>query len=537
MYDHRCAIDFTSICRSRRLGPSRLSASCDRRVPSLKVDPTLEWLTDCQCQPDVDRSTSVEVDWPRLRLLLSTFLFNVHHRRRRPLRARHKLPYAHRPHDYSRLSLSLRSFCLRSLSDLDMRVSTLSAVCAAALVLPASSVPLAMTKDIALDVATLTVALNGPTEVPDVPVPSAPIPTVPTGGRKSQANSLSGSKLLKFPRAADFRQADYGVSPNVTFAMAPVHGVEATPSDAAPAATNSLRRRSEDDWEDARLKPDDYSAAGSPSGNLSDAATDAGDDTPADTPSVPANPAPPVKFGDLQNPSPNNLPLQPDLSDLSQVLGKGIQGTGEARYRSAYAAHDLLGATAENAKPAMSPSTAVSKTPTQLTKLSHGSGNPSGGLLRRVLEPARYLAAPLRRALDDLTKAFANPMKGNDLMGKKDMKGLGAHTFELNTEPVLPSPADPALNMSDPYVAQEEARRQHAGVVNLDSNRPAPPPPAPLTTDVPLNGTATNGTATATGALDDGAKDAKDVKDVKDGEKGAQAVKLDKAAKNATVAA
>ncbi|KAI0663470.1 hypothetical protein C8Q70DRAFT_358738 [Cubamyces menziesii] len=411
-----------------------------------------------------------------------------------------------------------------------MRASTLSALCAAALVLPASAAPLDLSTDIPVPVvgATLTVKLKGPTEIPSAALPDVTPPALPTPGGKSQANRLSQSKLLKLPRAADFRQADYGVSPNVTFAMIPVQGVEATPSDTAlaSAATNPLRRRSEGDWEGARLKPDDYSAAASAPGDLSSDAANA-DDVPADAPSVPASPPAPLKVSSLQNAGPNGVPVQPDLSVLSHGAGEGFKDAGETRYRSSYAAHDLLGDTTGK----LQPSTDVSKAPLQLSKLSHGSGT-GGLLLRRVLEPARYFAPPLRRAFNGLSSLFANPMKGKGLMGKNNAKGLGAHTLELDTEPALPSQPDPTLNMSDPYVAQEEARRQHAGLVNIDSNRPGtPPPPAPLAGDVPFNGTATNGTATATGALENGAKDAKD------GEKSAQSVKLDKAAKNATEAA
>ncbi|KAH9892624.1 hypothetical protein C8Q73DRAFT_791655 [Cubamyces lactineus] len=414
-----------------------------------------------------------------------------------------------------------------------MRVSTLSAVCAAALVLPASAAPIEEAAPIAIPGlgVTLTVKLHGPTEVASPELPSVTPPALSPGGGMSQANRLSQSKLLKRPRAADFRQADYGVSPNVTFAAVPVQGLEATPSDAAPVPTNSLRRRSENDWEDARLKPDDYSAAAaSPAGDLPDAPDAA--DAPADAPSVPANPASPLKLGSLQDTNANSLPAQLDASSLSGTAGSIITKTGDARYRSAYAAHDVLGAALDKAQPAMAPSADVAKSPMQLSKLSHGSG--SGGLLRRVLEPARYFAGSFRRALDDLTKVLGDPTKGNGVMGK-NAKGMGAHTLEVNSDAILPNEPDQTLNMSDPYVAQEEARRQRAGVVNIDSNRPAPrPPAAPPAGDVPLNGTATNGTTAATGALEDGAKDAKD------GEKGAQSVKsvkLDSAAKNATGAA
>ncbi|KAI8992982.1 hypothetical protein BD414DRAFT_482947 [Trametes punicea] len=417
-----------------------------------------------------------------------------------------------------------------------MRVSTLSAVCAAALVLPASAAPLAQTTKVVLPIvgATMTLELYGPSEIPNLPVSDAPAPPLPTG-RNLQADHLSKSKLPKLARAADFRQADYGVNPNVTFAQVPVQGAEAAPSAAASAPAGALRRRSDDDWEAARLKPDyDYSAVDSASsGDLSDpsAAPDPAPSVPPSAPGLapaaPVTSGPPLKFGNLQDANAGDLPVSPDLSAVSQAAGKGVQTTGDTRYRAAYASHDTLGAVFAQAKPAMVSSHAVEKAPAQLGKGDAAHGLP---LLRRVLHPASYIAALYRRSGDLLASLARGGGSGNG-MGAKSFKevpksfNLKGHDVQLSTEPLIPSRPDPTLNMSDPYVAQEEARRQHVGVLNVDSNHPAPPPPPAPLADVPLNGTATNSTAAA---VDGG---------LKDGEEGAQSVQVDKAAKNATEAA
>ncbi|KAI0349095.1 hypothetical protein OH77DRAFT_1525923 [Trametes cingulata] len=279
-------------------------------------------------------------------------------------------------------------------------------------------------------------------------MPNAPQPTLPS--RKSlKSNSLSKSKLSRLPRA-DFRQADYGVSPNVTFAEPPVvQNVEATPSGTAPAAPlNTPRRRSEEDWEAARLKPDAYysDADSAASGDIPDAAPGAAPDAglspdsdaaaAAPAPPVPAAApvSPPVKLKSLQNTKPGDLPVTPDLS------------------------------------------------------------------------------TPGRAA---------------------DAKQLGvqSHDLQLSTDPAMPNRADPSLNMSNPYVAAEEARRHRAGVVNIDSNRPGFPPPSPASLadapgDLPANVTAANGTVAA---VNGGT--------TKSEKKEADVGQLDKAAKNATAVA
>ncbi|KAI0373993.1 hypothetical protein BV20DRAFT_592275 [Pilatotrama ljubarskyi] len=369
-----------------------------------------------------------------------------------------------------------------------MRVSTLSAACAAALVLPAAAAPLAETTTVVVPLLdlTLTLVATGFSEVPNLPLATAP--ALPTGGMtQSHRLTKSKSKLARLPRA-DFREADYGVNRNVTFTRVPVVGVESVPSNAppSPTATAAVLRRSEEDWEADRLDPDDaYYAAADPTSSgddLSEAAA-AADTGSGSGSSVPATPHAPLAVGDLKNANANSVPVHPDLSSASLLAGKGMKTTGESRYAAAYATHDSLGALFKSTSSSAQPN-ALAKSP------ATGLG---GGLLRRVLQPAQYLATPVRRAFDLL--------KGLDKStGKGKGKGMGAHTLQLDTDPLVPSRPDPNLNMSDTYVAQEEMRRKHAGVVNLDSNRPAPPPPPPLTAgDLPLNGTATNATTAATG--------------------------------------
>ncbi|OSD06916.1 hypothetical protein PYCCODRAFT_1431105 [Trametes coccinea BRFM310] len=437
-----------------------------------------------------------------------------------------------------------------------MRVSTLSAVCAAALVLPASAAPLSETTMVVLPVvgATVTLELKGPSELPNAPIsmPNAPQPTLPTE-KSFKSNRLSKSKLARLPRAADFRQADYGVNPNVTFSELPVvQNVEATPSGTAPPVPlNTHRRRSEEDWEAARLKPDAYysEADSAASGDISDAAAPStgispDSDAAAAAPSVAAAPVkPPVKVSSLQDTKPGDLPVTPDLSTPSQLLGSGVHSVGASHYEASYATHDALGAMFSEASPAMAQSNAVAKggNPIRLGKAvanpkpAPGLGSTSK-LLRRVLEPSTYtsfVSTPLRRAagiVNDVLGLGSDAGLGKNTKTAKaaDPKRLGvqSHDLQLSTDPVVPDRPDPTLNMSDPYVAAEEARRRRVGMVNIDSNRPGVPPPAPLTTeDLPANVTATNGTV---GAVD---------KETKSEKKEAGAVQLDKAAKNATAVA
>ncbi|KAI0630410.1 hypothetical protein C8Q77DRAFT_1160738 [Trametes polyzona] len=384
-----------------------------------------------------------------------------------------------------------------------MRVSTLSAVCASALILPAAAAPLATTTALHLPLGplpTMNVALDGPSEIPNLPLPGAPAPSLPGPGRNNQVQRLSKSKskLARLPRGADFRQADYGVNRNVTLVQVPgpVQGIEAKPADNVPSVRSSApARRSEEDWEANRLHPDYAAAADSPD-DLSQTASDA-PDAAASAPAA----APPLAIGNLQNADVHHIPVHPNMAAASKLAGQGIQTTGETRYRTAYSTHDLLGQVFDKTQPVLPQAGGVPKAgPAQLNKLpiAAPSAPVPGGLLRRLLRPTQYIAA---RAF-----SLAKDLKGFSALQNK--KGMGSHTLQLDTNPLLPSQPDPTLNMSDPYVAQEEMRRQHAGVLNIDSNRAAPPPPAPAPalptpSGAPLNATdAANSTASS---LDGGA--------------------------------
>ncbi|KAI0823688.1 hypothetical protein BC628DRAFT_1340003 [Trametes gibbosa] len=369
-----------------------------------------------------------------------------------------------------------------------MRLFTLSAICATALIIPASAVPLATTTAVSLAMTTMNVVLKGPSELLNSGTPSLPLSGLqPAGAQKDQVHQLSKaklpkSKLSRLPRGASFRQADYGVNHNVTLVRIPVQGVEAVPSAKAPSMPTPPRRRY---YQDLEASDPDYAAASSsPSGDFSEAAAS---NAPAtDEPSAPGSPAPPLSLGDLSKADSNHLPVHPNFSSASQLLGQSATKLEGERYKASYSTHDFLGELSSEAQPATAKTNGLSKSPAGLGKLPATPG-PAHGLLGRMLQPARYITAPFRRAF-----SLA--------------KGLGTHTLAVDTGSILPQRPDPTLNMSDPYVAQEEMRRQHTGLVNIDSNRAAPPPPAPpaLPSGVPLNATSTAPTA-----LKDGAGDAK----------------------------
>ncbi|KAH9858669.1 hypothetical protein C2E23DRAFT_855469 [Lenzites betulinus] len=373
-----------------------------------------------------------------------------------------------------------------------MRVSTLSAFCATALIIPVSAVPLGTTTAVSLPIGTMNVILTGPTEIPNLPVP---VPAIPmSGAQQDQVQRFSKakfpkSKLSRLPRGASFRQADYGVNHNVTLVPIGVQGVEAVPT---PSMPSSPHRRSDENWEASGLEPD-YAAAAAPSppsGDVSEAATD---DPSTDASSGSGSPAPPpLALGDPQKTDLNHIPVHPNFQSETELASQGISTVGGARYKASYSTHDALGGMFDKLQPATAKTSSLSSlpaSPAALSKLST-TASPAHGLLGRMLEPARYMSAPLRRAFS-LAKGL----------------GLGTHTMQLDTNALAPAPTDPTLNMSDPYVAQEEMRRQHTGLLNLDSNRPAPPPPAAaLPSDTPLNATSAAPTELADGA--GGAKNA-----------------------------
>ncbi|KAI0675352.1 hypothetical protein C8Q78DRAFT_1075641 [Trametes maxima] len=341
--------------------------------------------------------------------------------------------------------------------------------------------------------APTTFELIGPSELSNPPVLDQSTESTPHAipvGDTSKAYRLSKSKLNRLPRSASFRQADYGVSPNVTFAQVPVpvQGVEAKPS-AVP-----LSGRADDKWGDARTKPayTYFSQADTPSsGDTSKAKAKAAPGVKAEDASKAVSdvdssasdtaPGPPLPTGRFSDPSDDHGSSNPDLSAFSEAAGSLVKTSGENRYETSYRVHDALSVVSAGTNPAMAQSNALEKNPLTNkagTKLTHG-------ILRRILAPASYLTEPLRRALS-LAKA------------------LGGHNFQIDTETLLPERADPTKNMSDPYVAQEQLRKEQTGLLNVDSNRPAAPPPPPSPTDLP----ELNATNTTTSAL---AKDAKSV--------------------------
>ncbi|KAI0692022.1 hypothetical protein C8T65DRAFT_670159 [Cerioporus squamosus] len=406
-----------------------------------------------------------------------------------PLRPR-RPPQQHpiqRPTIYptpARLNDPYDPFYARFVPSLDMRAHALLVLCAAALAIPAHAAPLAISTVVdVVPMSSVTVMVNGPTEVRDLPMPT---------GKKENAHIMKSAKLPSFllhRRGVGFRQADYGVKPNVTFAaLRPVEGVEASPSTAATPAAHSRR------WEDyAKYGSNDLAADKSPN-DLAKV-----DANPSVTPVAPA-PAASALTGDVSkdgsdnNPSSSgsgstpvrldpaqattgSVPVHPDLSLFSALLSKLVKSFGASRYQTSYATHDALAdamGTGPNSTSTVPTAADIEKQQANVEKTDRKLDH---GLRRRVLAPASYLStsAPVRRM-----KQLARDV----------VQFVARHAMELNTDALLPPPPDPSKNMSDPYVMQEEQREERKAFFNIDSNKAAPPPPkTPKTPKTPLNTT------------------------------------------------
>ncbi|KAI0645750.1 hypothetical protein C8Q79DRAFT_712971 [Trametes meyenii] len=369
-----------------------------------------------------------------------------------------------------------------------MRPSTLSVLCTAALMLPASAAPLDETYKLMIPASKTptTVEFIGPSELTNPAVldesAKSTTHTIPVGDT-SKPYRLPKSKLNRLPRSASFRQADYGVSPNVTFAQVPVpvQGVEAKPS------VVPLSGRADDKWGDARTKPayTYFSETETPSsGDLPKAAAASGvaskavSDTDSSVPG--AAPAPPLPTEQLPNSNGDQGSARPGLSAASKSVGNLLETSGQDRYEASYHAHDILGAMSAHADPILAQSNALGKGPLS----DKVGGKLTHSILRRVLAPVSYLTGPQRDSRFNVAKA------------------LGGHNFQIDTNTLLPERVDPAKNMSDPYTAREQLRKEQTGLLNVDSNRPAPSPLPPSPSGLPeLN--ASNAT---TSALDKDAK-------------------------------
>lgn len=362
-----------------------------------------------------------------------------------------------------------------------MRSSVLPAVCAAALVLPIHAVPLAVTTALKLPVLIpdFTVIANAPTEIPN---PPAPTDKSSDAMVKEFARPPETQRAHHIPRGPTFRQADYGVAPNVTFdQLAPVQGVEASPTAAAPPTSHS-RRNDDASWESNHLSSDDYNynnfaevdAAPSPSPVSSPQAPDVPDESNGTTGSG-SGLKPPLAIGNLSHLNTNHVPVKPDMSTGSRAMGQGAHSMGEARYSSSDSVHKDLALVFGNASDHTVPTASdVSKTHKQFNKADSKVG-PS--IYRRVLAPARYLtdSTPARRVMQ-----FTRELS----------QFVSRHSLELNTDAIFPQNPK-SLNMSDPAVAQEAARKKNIGLINLDSNRAPKPRPhaSPKVASVPVDST------------------------------------------------
>ncbi|TBU33695.1 hypothetical protein BD311DRAFT_390077 [Dichomitus squalens] len=217
-----------------------------------------------------------------------------------------------------------------------MIAPALLSMCAAALIVSASAAPIEMkTAFNALPaVGEMTLAVLGPSEVPNIfgeglgglPVPLKRTPTPEDVSRPIQ--TLRTDHLLRLPRNANFREADYGVNPAAAFqTIVPIEAIEAVPSAATPAPTNaphSRRGQPPADWRFAADMPDSTPPAPSPTGLLAG-----------------ANGLGTSKPNKLDA---NNLPLKPDMSPPFRVAASGLQDFGAARYNTSNIFHQALGA-------------------------------------------------------------------------------------------------------------------------------------------------------------------------------------------------
>ncbi|KAI0779416.1 hypothetical protein C8Q74DRAFT_1367318 [Fomes fomentarius] len=344
-----------------------------------------------------------------------------------------------------------------------MRSSVLPAVCAAALVLPIHAVPLAVTTALKLPVLIpdFTVIANAPTEIPNPPAPT---------------DKSSNAMVKEFARPRTRRALITLVAlPSAKPTMA---WLRMSPS------TSSLPRNDDASWESNHLSADDYN-----NNNFAEV-----DDAPSpDTvsspqaPDVPDDPngtagsgsgsglKPPLAIGSLSHLNTNHVPVKPDMSTGSRAMAQGAHSVGEARYSSSDSVHKdltlVFGNASDHTVPTMDD---VSKTHKHFNKANPKLG-PS--VHRRVLAPARYLtdSTPARRVMQ-----FTREL----------VQFVSRHSLELNTDAIFPENPK-SLNMSDPAVAQEAARKKNIGLINLDSNRAPKPRPhtSPKVASVPVDST------------------------------------------------
>ena len=383
-----------------------------------------------------------------------------------------------------------------------MRAHAFFALCAAALSIPANAAPAVLSTNVELaGEPTMTVIINAGSDAPALPVA-----TNQHENAHLAKNVARPPALPVLRRGVNFRQADYGVHPNVTFgddALRPVAGVETSPTAAAIPATHSRRWKSyaqygADDLKAANSSPNDLAkveASPSPAAAAPDPSAIAGDVSGAgkdDGSSLAASSDPgddPIQLGNPTDVGTNHVPAKPNLSKGSLLAGQALKESALTRYETSYAAHDALGAImakSPNAASTMPSAADVEKAHSNFEKTNYKVDH---SIHRRVLAPASYISTPVRRM-----KQFARDL----------VQFVARHSFEVNTATLLPERQDQTLNMSDPAVMREEARKKNIGLINIDSNKAAPiPKPKPdLAAAKALNTTQVD---TATGNATKGA--------------------------------
>lgn len=355
-----------------------------------------------------------------------------------PPRPAHILPHARKalrpsyPYEYH-----------TRLSSLVMRTMALSIFSALALSSSAYAAPLAITTVINIPpfFPHFTVVLNGPSEIPNLAVP-----TKMPDAAHAVTNIAHGPAER---RNVDFRQADYGTSPSAIFeAIAPVQEAATSPSSTAASVAHSRRSATPVDPA-AAYAPPKAPAIPTPS----HAALSANKKEPASDAAL--DPA------SLASTSP---PVHPDFSPAFFLSGSGLRTAAASRYQAADSFHSLLGSFFGGNSSAAPSSAAIPQANTGAPNVA--SALSPSSLVRRFIRDARHASSAMRDAVKRAVLA-------------------ARHSFELNTDAVLPSRPMTQVDYSDPYAVEEDARRKRVGFVNIDSNRPGErPEPLPQPEDL-----------------------------------------------------
>lgn len=350
----------------------------------------------------------------------------------------------------------------------NMHLVTLSAICAAALALPAAAAPLGFTTVIDAPplAPSFTLGIEGFSEIPDLPLPTDdPTAAVPGSATQAKSKNFGRAYITAIPR--NVRTADYGVSPDAAFDKAPSQPqadasvpvpVVATAAMAPPQPTSSQAIAARD------FEAGDYmydEAAKTPAKAKSPpAATDALSQPPSVPPKLPLPDSPISSKGN------------PDFSIVSKAAAVALQSVGGMRYSASDLAHGSAGQVfGSNHKATTTSSDDISPPPE-----FSATGQPP--IEKRLIQPVSGVeAAPVQYAsqgypAEDVEE---DPEQTETIEDAQEPLTPGGtyvkrHSLTFNTDSVFPNRPDPSANLSDPLVAQRMQQDKNVGLINIDSN-------------------------------------------------------------------